>query len=97
MAKKNKEKKEKFVDDGRVIAPMNVDGMPWYDPRQPKTDGEESTGQVQYKYMSKEEKKAYRKETRGMIFGMLKYVIPIGLFFMAGFGILIYFLTVVWR
>ena len=27
MKKRNK---EKFVDDGRVIANMNVDGMPWY-------------------------------------------------------------------
>ena len=24
-------------DDGRTIAPMNVDGMPWYDPRREKT------------------------------------------------------------
>ena len=29
MAKK---KKTKFVDDGRTIADMNVEGMPWYTP-----------------------------------------------------------------
>ncbi len=23
-------KKKKFEDDGRVVAPMNVEGMPWY-------------------------------------------------------------------
>ena len=28
--KKKKKKKEKFVDDGRTIVDMNVEGMPWY-------------------------------------------------------------------
>lgn len=32
MAKKNK-KKDDFVDDGRVIADMNLDGMPWTMPK----------------------------------------------------------------
>ena len=27
--RKNK-KQSDFIDDGRVIAPMNVEGMPWY-------------------------------------------------------------------
>lgn len=27
-----RKKKEKFVDDGRTIANMNVEGMPWYNP-----------------------------------------------------------------
>ena len=26
-----KKKREKFVDDGRTVANMNVEGMPWYD------------------------------------------------------------------
>ena len=26
------------LDDGRVIAPMNVDGMPWYNPRRRSRD-----------------------------------------------------------
>ncbi len=26
-----KKKREEFVDDGRTIANMNVEGMPWYD------------------------------------------------------------------
>ena len=29
-------KKEKFIDDGRVISSMNVDGMPWYAPKTSK-------------------------------------------------------------
>ena len=34
MAKKDKD----FEDDGRVIAPMNVDGMPWYDSHRIKSN-----------------------------------------------------------
>ena len=30
--KRNKDKKPKFEDDGRTIANMNVEGMPWYNP-----------------------------------------------------------------
>ncbi len=26
-------RKENFEDDGRTIADMNVDGMPWYEPK----------------------------------------------------------------
>lgn len=26
-----KKQREKFVDDGRTVANMNVEGMPWYD------------------------------------------------------------------
>lgn len=33
MGKKNK---EKFVDDGRTIVDMNVEGTPWYNPSKPK-------------------------------------------------------------
>lgn len=33
-----KKKKEKFEDDGRTIADMNVEGFKWYNP-EVKTDG----------------------------------------------------------
>ena len=29
-AKKDKKKKREFIDDGRTVADMNVEGMPWY-------------------------------------------------------------------
>lgn len=32
MSKAARKKRAKFIDDGRVVAPMNVDGMPWYTP-----------------------------------------------------------------
>ena len=39
MAKKRKEFDD---DDGRVIAPMNLDGMPWYVPERRKTPSQET-------------------------------------------------------
>ena len=33
MDKPSRKKRTKFIDDGRVIAPMNVDGMRWYTPK----------------------------------------------------------------
>lgn len=34
-----KNRKDDYEDDGRTIADMNVDGMPWYEPR--RQDNEE--------------------------------------------------------
>ena len=97
---KNK-KKEDFEDDGRVIAPMNVDGMPWYDSRKFKTEGEEEADSdgdtVRYKDLSPEEKKEYRKNTRRIIWGIMKYIIPLALIGSAIFGLFIYLLTLVWQ
>ena len=97
---KNKEKKEKFVDDGRVIAPMNVPGMPWYDERAAKASkGEqtENTNQVIYKNLSKEEKKAYRQETRGIIKGIIIRILPFLLGGAAVFGLLFLIMWLAWR
>ena len=88
-----KKKKVYDDDDGRVIAPMNVDGMPWYDRRQPKGTGQESETEFSYNDLSPEEKKAYRKETRGIIFGIMKYVIPIMFIFILGFFLVIWLMT----
>lgn len=98
--KKNKKKKEKWVDDGRVIAPMNVDGMPWYDNRQfkdsTKSSGETSSDDFDFNTLSKDEKKEYRKQTRYIIFGIMKYVIPLMAVFILVFALLIKFLTIIW-
>ena len=96
---KNKEKKEKFVDDGRVIAPMNVPGMPWYDERAAKAskDDNQSTNQIVYKNLSKEEKKAYRQETRGIIGGIILRILPFILGGVAAFGLIILIMWLAWR
>ncbi|MBP5194277.1 MAG: hypothetical protein J6126_06060 [Clostridia bacterium] len=100
--KKNKKKREEFEDDGRVIVPMNVDGMPWYDSRKVKTpkpdEGEnDEEGSVDYKSLSEEEKKEYRKETRRIIRGVLAYFMPFVLAFVAVFAAVILLLTFVWK
>lgn len=98
---KDKKKKDDFEDDGRVIAPMNVDGMPWYDGRRYKSNSEKSdsadSDDFSYKDLSPEEKKEYRKQTRRIIWGILKYITPFILAFVAVFGLFIYLLTVVWK
>ena len=99
----NKRKRDDFEDDGRVIAPMNVDGMPWYDPRKvsvkkdPATGQEEEGEQFDYQSLSPEEKRIYRKETSRMIWGVLKYAFPIALVFIAVFAALILIMTLAWK
>ena len=101
--KKNKEKKEKWVDDGRVIAPMNVPGMPWYDERAAKSAKLDNQGEstnkeeFSYKNLSKEEKKAYRQETRGIIGGIILRLLPFILGGVAVFGLVILIMWLSWR
>ena len=82
---------------------MNVDGMPWYDDRKYKAkagapdDSDDTCDGFNYKDLSPEEQKEYRKQTRRIIWGILKYIIPMILVFVAVFGVFIYLLTVVWK
>ena len=95
-----KHKKEKFVDDGRVIAPMNVSGMPWYDEnayKAPSEKGEEQENQFNFNELSKQEKKEYRRQTVKIIFGLLKYVIPLLMIFVIIFGLVIFLMTSIWK
>lgn len=102
MKKKNKDKKikkEKFVDDGRTIADMNVDGMPWFHgrrvgERQSASDGEQET--FDFNSLSPEEKKIYRKETRRIIWGVILRFLPFLLTFIAAFAALIICLYFLW-
>ena len=82
-------KKQYDDDDGRVIADMNVDGMPWYDrsqssdvakssrkdmPKEP-SDGT-NPDEVDYRSLSPAEKKEYRKETNAIIRGVIRQFMP---------------------
>jgi len=91
-----KERKKKVYDDddGRVVSSMDVDGMPWYEQRRIKTenDGEE----VDFKNMTPEEKREYRKQTRIIIFGVLRYLIPLLLLFAAVFTVIILMMVFLW-
>ena len=80
-------KKEKRVyddDDGRVIAPMNVDGMPWYRRDVPgETKGD------------KPEPKFDKEQTRHIILGTLKAALLIAFAFLAGIALVIFLIYLV--
>ncbi len=84
--KRNKEKKEKFVDDGRTIANMNVEGMPWYNPSKDivKSESAQEFGDLT------------PKEKRAMMRGILGAALLVGAIFIGGAFLLILFCTNVW-
>ena len=73
-------------DDGRVIANMNVDGMPWY------------TGDVRRKKRSSESdmKKKKKSETRAIVAGAMKAGLLVSGVFLLGALIFILFCVFVW-
>lgn len=70
-----KKKKEKFIDDGRVVAPMNVDGMPWY------TEGKNPSADKNWKEMESKEM------TFGEKLAMMRGVLAAALLVLSVFGI----------
>lgn len=83
MAKK---KKTYDDDDGRVIANMNVDGMPWYARSKPR---EETPKNNDFSDLTK-------GETREIIKGTLKAALLIGGAFMLGLLLFILFCVYIW-
>ncbi len=55
--KEQKANEVNHEDDGRVVAPMNVDGMPWYVEKPQATDSQSESQPVE---LSREEVRAYR-------------------------------------
>ncbi len=82
-----KKKKEPFIDDGRVIANMNVEGMPWYQDV-PRTD------------YGKEEKepplKLTRREKAAMMRGVMGAALLVAFIFITVFGLFLLFCVFVW-
>ena len=74
MAKKH----DHFEDDGRTIADMNVDGMPWYVQKRERPAASES-----------EPLELSRKEKWAMMGGILKATILVTLAFGLGFFLFI--------
>ncbi|MGN1307496.1 MAG: hypothetical protein ACI4V3_07485 [Faecousia sp.] len=97
-------------DDGRTIAPMNIDGMPWYvdtakgAQKEKKADDEEekeTSPEEQYRQLLKEEdpdayRKLERKETRAMVFASLKAAMLVAGVFLVGLLLFICFCVFVW-
>ena len=96
MKNKNKDKKPSFEDDGRVVASMNIDGMPWYSGRsgspfrKRKRSGESEAPPLP------EHEQMTRAEGRQLMLSALVAGLAIGLIFIAGFAILIGLLVLLW-
>ncbi|MFA7664274.1 MAG: hypothetical protein WCY33_05715 [Clostridia bacterium] len=84
-----KKKKEYQDDDGRVIAPMNVEGMPWFNSKTPKTGLENS------KSNSIPEKTGI-KESIKLMFSIYKIVLPLSILAVAVMAGIIAIITYVW-
>lgn len=83
-----KKKKQGFYDDGRVIANMNVEGMPWY--RDEKKDFNLSpTKNQDFSSLSKKGKKA-------MLRGILCAAFSVGIVYFGIFALFILFCIHVW-
>lgn len=82
-----KKKREPFVDDGRVIANMNVEGMPWYK-GMPDTLGGTAKEQPPIELTA--------KEKRAMMRGVMSAALLITFIFVAVFALFICFCVFVW-
>ncbi len=69
-------------DDGRVIAPMNVEGMPWYAEKRSAPPG--SPPQLS------------RRENRALLGGVVRAALLVSAVFAAGYLAFILFCTNVW-
>jgi len=82
-----KQKKPVFIDDGRVIASMNVEGMPWYTPKKKEPTQTDS---------SSEPITLTKRETIAFTIGVLKAVFLVGAVFIGGLLAFILFCTEIW-
>lgn len=100
-----KKKKEKviYVDDGRTIANMNIEGMPWYNPAKNVGNlpegkvlggGFEASGSSADSGVPKYNPNF--KETMSILGGVLKAAMLIALIFIGVFFIFILFCYFIW-
>lgn len=92
--KKKIKKNAEFFDDNRVIANMDVDGMPSSVLRKkPQRKGSDDFGQYPEK---KEQIKLTRAERRSVIWGMVSSYLLFGLIVFGAFALIILFCIKVW-
>ena len=84
--RKNKENKPKFEDDGRTIANMNVEGMPWYNPSKDIVNNKSTQDFTDLT----------ASEKRAMMRGILAAALLIGAIFVGGAFLFILFCTQIW-
>ncbi|MGL4738735.1 MAG: hypothetical protein ACRCW2_14880 [Cellulosilyticaceae bacterium] len=85
MKKEKTKKKTEFVDDGRTIANMNVEGLPWYISK----DAYQTKSQLQELHLTKEERRA-------MIWAAMSMMIPILVVVTLSFFGVFLFLDIFW-
>ena len=79
MEKKNPQLPE--GDDGRTIANMNVDGMPWYNRYAADHPEEENDPDAEHYQMTKEEQRMYTwAAIKAGLFVVLVFAVVFGLF-----------------
>ena len=83
-----KKKREEFVDDGRTVANMNVEGMPWYDKK---------TEEIKKLNASKSDLPELDREGKSaLMWGVLAAALLIGLVFASVMFLFILFCVKVW-
>ena len=88
---RKKKPREEYEDDGRTIAPMNVDGMPWYIPEEQRLKRTES---AQNRHGSQDELSP--KERRSMLAGVLGAVFVVAAVFGLVYLAFILFAVNIW-
>ena len=83
-----KKKREEFVDDGRTIASMNVEGMPWYDKK---------TEEIKRMNASKSDLPELDREGKSaLLWGVIAAALLIGLVFAGAIFLFLLFCVNVW-
>ncbi|MDD4493680.1 MAG: hypothetical protein PHV32_04930 [Eubacteriales bacterium] len=85
-----KKHKEEFFDDGRVIANMNIDGMPRTSFKRTAFDG------IRKVKTKPEEAKLTKEERRSVIGGIVTSYILFGIIVFGAFALFILFCIKVW-
>jgi hypothetical protein len=85
----SKHKKQYDDDDGRTIAHMNVDGMPWYAHGSVKSDRAGQDGCAGREQLD-------ARQSRAFVWGVLKATLLVTLVFVVGYFLFILFCTNIW-
>lgn len=92
MSRRKKEKELPDWDDGRTIANMNVDGMPWYLGEAKRKREEEAASASS----PDTHEPLTRGEQRALLRGVLGATLLVGAVFAVGFLLFILFCVFVW-
>jgi len=89
--------KPENIDDGRVVASMNVDGMPWYTPGKATAAGDTAVDAgAEDKGIIDAPVKMTRRETIAFMSGVIKAALLISLAFIGGLYLFILFCINIW-